>query len=335
MESVLFGSSHKLKVVRQRHRSRCSGLQLDPEEIAQPNSTTVHDELDTGSGEVVDVEDHQPCVVDLTSEDEDEVNVVEVVHAEQPVIYLGTETRQRRRRRTTDEENPTVNRSLQEEPLDLTAPPVLPPLGEGYEDRLSDIQNLLFGDLLPSTQDFSVLDFDVTENRRSPSPRLRIWAQPWLQAHRNHPRSRSPSTTPSEIPQELLNDIEDLRQETAQRAQETQQIPAANVTANPHTHATPPITLNHNVARPLNPVRASSPIEEPDSPPAVSGQPTITCPVCFDSLATIQTSQRTLCSTVCGHVFCSVCIEETVKRRKQCPTCRKKLNKRQYHTLYI
>lgn len=77
-----------------------------------------------------------------------------------------------------------------------------------------------------------------------------------------------------------------------------------------------------------------TPPEAPPSPPAPE-QPTISCLVCFDSIGTIQKSSRTLCSTVCGHVFCSTCIDAVVRQKKQCPVCRKKLTKKQYHPLFI
>ncbi|XP_076308253.1 E3 ubiquitin-protein ligase RNF4-like isoform X1 [Tachypleus tridentatus] len=61
----------------------------------------------------------------------------------------------------------------------------------------------------------------------------------------------------------------------------------------------------------------------------------ITCPVCFDSDTTIQSSYRQLVSTVCGHVFCNSCIYEAIRTTHSCPKCRKKLTLRQYHPIFL
>jgi hypothetical protein len=44
---------------------------------------------------------------------------------------------------------------------------------------------------------------------------------------------------------------------------------------------------------------------------------------------------KELASTVCGHVFCWSCIQESLKARKKCPTCRKALRATQVHRLYV
>ncbi|XP_050719425.1 uncharacterized protein LOC127000055 [Eriocheir sinensis] len=81
-----------------RHSPRSEPPPLSPlpeeEEEEEPNSPPASPEQ-----EVVDVESHQPCVVDLTNEDEDDVDVVAVVPQEQSIIYLGTEQRRSSRRR--------------------------------------------------------------------------------------------------------------------------------------------------------------------------------------------------------------------------------------------
>ena len=61
----------------------------------------------------------------------------------------------------------------------------------------------------------------------------------------------------------------------------------------------------------------------------------IVCPVCMDSDGTIRESGRLFKSTICGHVFCEVCIKQAVQSQKKCPTCRKSLTHKQVHTLYI
>lgn len=62
---------------------------------------------------------------------------------------------------------------------------------------------------------------------------------------------------------------------------------------------------------------------------------TMHCPVCLDSFANISRSGRQLKSTICGHVFCNVCIQHALELSKKCPTCRRKLNSRNIHSLYL
>ncbi|KAL7635424.1 UNVERIFIED_CONTAM: hypothetical protein RMT77_014493 [Armadillidium vulgare] len=61
----------------------------------------------------------------------------------------------------------------------------------------------------------------------------------------------------------------------------------------------------------------------------------LSCPICFESFQDIKSAGRSLSSTVCGHIFCTACLEASLKQTKQCPTCRKRLRKKQYHPLYI
>ncbi|XP_061541133.1 RING finger protein 4 isoform X2 [Phycodurus eques] len=61
----------------------------------------------------------------------------------------------------------------------------------------------------------------------------------------------------------------------------------------------------------------------------------ISCPVCMDSYSEIVESGRLVVSTKCGHVFCSQCLRDALRRSLTCPTCRKRLTSRQYHPIYI
>lgn len=61
----------------------------------------------------------------------------------------------------------------------------------------------------------------------------------------------------------------------------------------------------------------------------------IRCPVCFDSDSMIQRTQRQLYSTMCGHIFCSTCIKQTISLQGTCPTCRKKITKKQIHQIFL
>uniref|UniRef100_UPI00358FD31F E3 ubiquitin-protein ligase RNF4-like isoform X2 n=1 Tax=Myxine glutinosa TaxID=7769 RepID=UPI00358FD31F len=61
----------------------------------------------------------------------------------------------------------------------------------------------------------------------------------------------------------------------------------------------------------------------------------LTCPVCMDSVDQVLKRGRLVCSTVCGHIFCSVCIRDSLSATGCCPTCRKKLRKSQFHPIYL
>ncbi|XP_030046977.1 E3 ubiquitin-protein ligase RNF4 isoform X3 [Microcaecilia unicolor] len=61
----------------------------------------------------------------------------------------------------------------------------------------------------------------------------------------------------------------------------------------------------------------------------------ISCPICMDGYTEIVQSGRLIVSTKCGHVFCSQCLRDALKNVSSCPTCRKKLNQKQYHPIYI
>lgn len=56
-----------------------------------------------------------------------------------------------------------------------------------------------------------------------------------------------------------------------------------------------------------------------------------TCPICLQNL---QQGQP-ISSTLCGHVYCKLCIEKAVKKRKICPVCNQDLQLQQIHPLYL
>ncbi|KAJ8262470.1 hypothetical protein GJAV_G00166830 [Gymnothorax javanicus] len=62
---------------------------------------------------------------------------------------------------------------------------------------------------------------------------------------------------------------------------------------------------------------------------------TISCPICLDTYGEIVGSGRLVVSTKCGHLFCSLCLRDTLAKSHACPTCRKRLNQKQYHPIYI
>ncbi|XP_055091389.1 E3 ubiquitin-protein ligase RNF4-like isoform X1 [Symphalangus syndactylus] len=62
---------------------------------------------------------------------------------------------------------------------------------------------------------------------------------------------------------------------------------------------------------------------------------TVSCPICMDGYSEIVQNGRLIISTECGHVFCSQCLRDSLKNVNTCPTCRKKINHKRYHSIYI
>lgn len=71
---------------------------------------------------------------------------------------------------------------------------------------------------------------------------------------------------------------------------------------------------------------ANQPI--PEAEKEASDETALICPVCMSTLNEPS-------STTCGHLFCSSCIEKAIEKQKKCPTCRKKLTKRNFHRIYL
>ncbi|XP_062973109.1 large ribosomal subunit protein bL21m isoform X1 [Elgaria multicarinata webbii] len=61
----------------------------------------------------------------------------------------------------------------------------------------------------------------------------------------------------------------------------------------------------------------------------------VSCPICMDGYAEIISGGRLIVSTKCGHIFCNQCLHNSLRSASSCPTCRKKLNHKQYHPIYI
>jgi len=60
------------------------------------------------------------------------------------------------------------------------------------------------------------------------------------------------------------------------------------------------------------------------------------CSICLDTYVEIKDAGKTIVSTTCGHVFCDTCLKSSLKNNgSQCPVCRKKLRKGDYHPIYL
>ena len=57
----------------------------------------------------------------------------------------------------------------------------------------------------------------------------------------------------------------------------------------------------------------------------------INCPVCLESVV-----KRFPVSTVCGHLFCKICIEGVLTVSKECPICKRSLSlKNAFHSIFL
>lgn len=83
------------------------------------------------------------------------------------------------------------------------------------------------------------------------------------------------------------------------------------------------------------------PLSEPEILPViptstkVDSSNGIYCPVCLDTLSQVKEANHQMQSTTCGHIFCGPCITKVVAATQQCPTCRKRLDMRKIHPIFI
>ncbi|XP_045679762.1 E3 ubiquitin-protein ligase RNF4-like [Phyllostomus hastatus] len=61
----------------------------------------------------------------------------------------------------------------------------------------------------------------------------------------------------------------------------------------------------------------------------------IQCRICMDGYLEIEMSRQHIYSTECGHIFCSRCLCTFLQYTKNCPVCLKKIDRHQYHRIYI
>lgn len=78
------------------------------------------------------------------------------------------------------------------------------------------------------------------------------------------------------------------------------------------------------LARLYNPPPPPPPEPEPEGPK---------CGICMEAMGGSQ--GRPMGSGSCGHVYCYDCLVEAVKAQKKCPTCRKSMQARQIHKVFV
>lgn len=61
----------------------------------------------------------------------------------------------------------------------------------------------------------------------------------------------------------------------------------------------------------------------------------IQCRICMDGYLEIELSRRHIYSIECGHIFCSRCLCTFLRNTKNCPVCLKKIDRHQYHRIYV
>ncbi|GFV91165.1 transposase [Trichonephila clavipes] len=62
---------------------------------------------------------------------------------------------------------------------------------------------------------------------------------------------------------------------------------------------------------------------------------TIVCGICLETAQEVVSSNRMIMSTLCGHIFCCLCITKALEESIFCPKCRKRVNPRKVHRIYV
>merc|ERR1712083_1203307 len=75
--------------------------------------------------------------------------------------------------------------------------------------------------------------------------------------------------------------------------------------------------------------------EETNDKSKCEGSLSIQCPVCLRSLQSLKRRGYGIVSTMCGHLFCSKCLPQSLRGNGRCPTCRKLLGMTGYHQVFI
>lgn len=61
----------------------------------------------------------------------------------------------------------------------------------------------------------------------------------------------------------------------------------------------------------------------------------VSCLLCCKTYAEIMQNGNGMMSTVCGHMFCKLCLRKSLEKTHTCPKCRTKLTRKQYHPVYF
>lgn len=61
----------------------------------------------------------------------------------------------------------------------------------------------------------------------------------------------------------------------------------------------------------------------------------IQCRICMDGYLEIELTRQHIYASECGHIFCSRYLCTFLRNAKNCPVCLKKIDRHQYHRIYI
>ncbi|RXG55427.1 E3 ubiquitin-protein ligase RNF4 [Armadillidium vulgare] len=345
-----------------------------------------------------------PCIVDLTGDDDSldgdgDDDEVEIVSADQPVVFLGRETvssssvSRRSRKRKRHDSARTVEETIvihEDPPSVLSEVIPLDNHGTSLSSQLSDSLSSSSYCNCSSAAANEGLNTSARVCRLHHNSRAVTSLLPHMPIPRCGSREerRQSSINPqpimitpgqsldAPIPQDVINDIESLLNDNARGSSSSSNYvrsffirpPSGSSGASGssadyvragflsrHTTQLPsPVEVDLRTTTPFQPsishestscVRTVSgtSVSSVSSSSSVKSSSSdfgddsggLSCPICFESFQDIKSAGRSLSSTVCGHIFCTACLEASLKQTKQCPTCRKRLRKKQYHPLYI
>jgi len=84
----------------------------------------------------------------------------------------------------------------------------------------------------------------------------------------------------------------------------------------------------------------TNPVSKPNdyAQPTTDSDPDVLkhCEICFMSFKEIKLcDDNAIMSTPCGHMFCKICILESLKRKTECPNCRRQITDQNLTRLYM
>ncbi|XP_058726805.1 E3 ubiquitin-protein ligase complex SLX5-SLX8 subunit SLX8-like [Vicia villosa] len=174
-----------------------------------------------------------------------------------------------------------------------------------------------------SPRDFAQAVANAGRTRKRIAIDLNLEYQPMPTPVENYRENMENSTLPSEnienptIPTPVMNYTENITEPIGQSNINLEVI-INEVTENDKTSP----EANKEVSDPN--IQVVEPPKEPEPPKDLI----LTCPICMEAFVEAM-------STVCGHIFCKICIKKAISRQKKCPTCRKKLTCRGLRRVFI